>query len=776
MEGATGTASAGGAPPPRLSHFEILSEIGRGGMGIVYRARDLNLGRNVALKSPHPESLTDEDYRRRFLREARAASAISHAHIVPVYEAFEADGRPWIAMELVEGGDLRDRLATGQPLGLEEIVKHAIGLADALGAAHEHHLLHRDIKPSNVLLSKDGRARLTDFGLARRYVRPEEASSVTTASSSGEKGRFAGTPGYVAPEQALGRDVDPRSDLFSFGVVLYEMCTGRAAFPPTDEGAGLDAVLHREPVAISRLNYAIPEELERIIRKCLAKVPDERYQSAADLLSDLRTFHRHHTASRRKLFDISRKKGVLSSKPFLAAVVLAALVAVTVVAIRFWPRPPKGPVQPAGGSLRIAILAPRSLLSGDERKDWPEVFQAMLADELTGVPGIGVVDPLSLNPRPVDAAGGPPGGAEAMRALMARNGVSRIVNGSILPVGDSFEIRLRLENPQTGEMLSAYQAAIKEAADLPSAASSLALEILESLDASGAGRPDKSLRPWIGARRRNVAAVRAFLQASRYIHRGDPEGKHFLERSLDLDPDFVAPRVWLVSSLTGSGDLEGARRHQAKLLELEPKASPFEQAMIAWASAYIANDAEAQKSHLEVALGYSPGNNILLVNLASIRAQHGDCEGAIRSMQNPVAEKWDFPPLYPIWGWCNVMEGRVDEARAGLMVSHELGDPSPNVYALLQAIALSRGSPEEAKRWATLLAERRGQMGITEPVDIAPIYRKLAEISRAKGLGSVASELERLAGPGVPEPPPNRTDQGGSRDKEEKQQQKEKRQ
>ncbi len=757
-------ASPGGGPPPRLSHFEILSEIGRGGMGIVYRARDLNLGRNVALKSPHPESLADEDDRRRFLREARAASAISHPHIVPVYEAFEVEGRPWIAMELVEGGDLRERLATGQPLGLEEIVQHSIGLADALGAAHGQHLLHRDIKPSNVLLSKDGRARLTDFGLARRYVRPEEASSISTASTSGEKGKFAGTPGYMAPEQALGRDVDPRSDLFSFGVLLYEMCTGRPAFPDTDESAGLDAMLHREPVAISRLNYSIPEELERIVRKCLAKRPDERYQSAADLLSDLRAFHRHNSASHRKLFlDGSRKKGV----PFLVAVILAALVAVTVVAVRLWPRHPTNPVAPPADSLRIAILAPKSLLAGDERKDWPEVLQTMLADELTGVPGIGIVDPLSLKLRLGEAAGGPPGGADGMRALMTRNRVSWIVNGSILPAGDAFEVRLRLENPQTGEMLSAYQATIKETADLPSIASSLALEILQTLDASGAGRPEKSLRPWIGARRRNVAAVRAFLQASRYIHHGDPEGKRFLERSLELDPDFVAPRVWLVSSLVGSGDLAAANRHLEKLMALEPKASPFEQAMIGWAGAYIANDAEEQKAHLEVALGYSPGNNILLVNLAGNRAAHGDCEGAIRSMQNPVAEKWDYPPLYPLWGWCNVMEGHVKEAKEGLVVSHELGDPDPNVYAILQAIALSQGAAEEAERWKGLLAERGGQVGIKiEPADIAPIYRKLAEISRAKGLLSVASELEKQAGPEVPEPPPDRTDQGGSRGKE----------
>ncbi|HEU5181707.1 MAG TPA: serine/threonine-protein kinase [Candidatus Polarisedimenticolia bacterium] len=764
MEDASGpAASAGGAQPTRLSHFEILSEIGRGGMGIVYRARDLNLGRNVALKSPHPESLADQDYRRRFLREARAASAISHAHIVPVYEAFEVEGRPWIAMELVEGGDLRDRLATGKPLLLEEIVKHALGIADALGAAHEHHLLHRDIKPSNVLLSKDGRARLTDFGLARRYVRPEEASSLSTASTSGEKGRFAGTPGYMAPEQALGRDVDPRSDLFSFGVLLYEMCTGRPAFPDTDEITGLDAVLHREPEAISRLNYAIPEELERIARKCLAKRPDERYQSAADLLADLRAFQRHLTASRRKVYVGFGKKGVLRSKPFLVALALTALALVIVVAVRQWPRHPVGPLPPAAEPLRIAILAPKSLLAGDERKDWPEVFQAMLADELTGVPGIGVVDPFSLNRLPGDAAGGPSGDADGIRALMTRNRVSWIVNGSILPTGDAFEIRLRLENPKTGEVFSAYQATLEETADLASAASSLAIEILETLDASGAGRPDKSLRPWIGARRRNVAAVRAFLQASRYIHHGESGGKRFLERAVDLDPDFVAPRIWLVSTLARTGDLEEARRHQAKLLELEPKASPFEQAMIGWAGAYIANDAEAQKAHLEVALGYSPGNNILLVNLADNRARHGDCEGAIRSMQSPVAEKWDYPPLYPLWGWCNVMEGHVNEAKAGLMVSHELGDPDPRVYALLQAIALSEGATEEAKRWETLLAERAGQPGAEiEPADFVPIYRKLAEISRAKGLGSVASELERMASPGGPGQPKG-NDQRGKR-------------
>jgi len=263
-------------------------------MGIVFRARDDRLGRDVALKCPWPHLSSDAVGRHRFLREARATSRLSHPTIVPVYEVFEDRELPWIAMELVEGKTLAEVLGPGEPLLLDQILQHAEDLTDALRAAHAKGVLHRDIKPSNVLLGADGRARLTDFGLARFFAPADRGPDLPTdgASQVTEEGKVVGTIAYMAPETLLGAPPDPRSDLFSLGVILYEMCTGRAAFGPSSKWDAYQAVLHREPAAIGRFNYEIPRSVERIVRKALAKRPDERYQDARDMLADIRGLRR----------------------------------------------------------------------------------------------------------------------------------------------------------------------------------------------------------------------------------------------------------------------------------------------------------------------------------------------------------------------------------------------------------------------------------------------------------------------------------------------------
>ena len=274
-----------------VGHYRIVGEIGRGGMGVVYRALDVNLEREVALKCPRPDVAPDAKLLRRFLHEARTVSRLPHPNIIPVYEVFEDTGHPWLASELVEGEDLRAALSRRGPLPAEEVLAHAEGLTDALAAAHAKGILHRDIKPSNVLIGTDGRARLADFGIAGAIASGSEDATTRSASLTGD-GHVVGTPGYMSPEQVLGKPLDDRSDIFSLGAVLYEMCTGRPAFGVTGQGDWVDALLHREPQAISRFNYDVPEELERIVRKSIAKRADERYQHASEMLVDVRAIRR----------------------------------------------------------------------------------------------------------------------------------------------------------------------------------------------------------------------------------------------------------------------------------------------------------------------------------------------------------------------------------------------------------------------------------------------------------------------------------------------------
>ncbi len=278
------------APGSRVAHYEIVSEVGRGGMGVVFRARDTTLRRVTALKTP----LTDEvKHQRRFFREARAVARLSHPNIIPIYEVFEEAGRPWLAMEFVEGSNLATLISHGVPLPVKDVLRHAQGLAEALHCAHSNQLLHRDITPRNILVAADGRARLTDFGLAHALDAVADSSGSTASSSEVNGPRFGGTPGYMSPEQILGAPQDVRSDLFSLGVVLYEMCTGARAFPSSDRAGQFDAILHKQPVAIQGLNREVPSELERIITKAMAKLVDERYQSAQDLVADLKALRRH---------------------------------------------------------------------------------------------------------------------------------------------------------------------------------------------------------------------------------------------------------------------------------------------------------------------------------------------------------------------------------------------------------------------------------------------------------------------------------------------------
>lgn len=321
-------------PGARVAHYEITGEIGRGGMGIVYRARDLVLHREVALKAPLLRRGSETRHRQRFLREARAASSLSHAGIVPVFEAFEEHGLPWLAMELVHGRNLAEILEEDGRLPVVDVVRYLVVLADALKAAHKRGVLHRDIKPSNILITEDGVARLSDFGLATFLPGSDDAA--TLSEDAGKRltanGVAVGTVSYMSPEQLLGRRLDERSDLFSMGAVLYEACTGKRAFAPSSESDVIDSVLHRAPRRPSAVNPEVPEELDRIIEKCLAKRTEERYQSAAELLADARALGR-----RLGPFGVSRTgplPPVLTS--FRPRVVLPLAAVVVAVAAAGW--------------------------------------------------------------------------------------------------------------------------------------------------------------------------------------------------------------------------------------------------------------------------------------------------------------------------------------------------------------------------------------------------------------------------------------------------------
>ena len=282
-------------PGVSLAHYRIVSRLGEGGMGQVFLAVDTRLERNVALKVLPPDLAANRDRMNRFLREARIASTLTHPNIPALHEIGEAGGVQYLAMEYVEGEPLSTRIASGA-VKAPEAIAIAAQVADALDAAHSRGIIHRDIKPANIMITPRGNVKLLDFGLAKlESATPErdaETQLLTTAGS------LLGTVFYMSPEQALGRPLDGRTDLFSLGVVLYEMITGRLPFRGANSQETIAMILQNQPEAIARFNYETPEALERVVRKCLEKDRERRYASARDLLVDLRAIERDSASSR----------------------------------------------------------------------------------------------------------------------------------------------------------------------------------------------------------------------------------------------------------------------------------------------------------------------------------------------------------------------------------------------------------------------------------------------------------------------------------------------
>jgi eukaryotic-like serine/threonine-protein kinase len=325
------------APGTRLGPYEIVALLGSGGMGDVYRARDPRLGRDVALKVLPGSSEGDSGRFRRFQTEAKAAAALSHAHIVAVHDVGEADGTAYIVSELVPGGTLTALLERG-PLPVKRLLDLAVPLAEALAAAHAAGIVHRDLKPDNILLAQDGRPKIADFGLAK-YLAPIESGSNTAGSTLDDdrtrEGTVFGTVGYMSPEQAAGKPLDFRSDQFSFGSVLYEMATGARAFRGNTAVDTLAAILHEEPEPIDRSNPAVPAPLRWTIERCLAKDPAGRYDSSADLARELAKIREHLTETMTGANDEPAPR----RRRLAFVVAAAALLGTGLVAARLLPRP-----------------------------------------------------------------------------------------------------------------------------------------------------------------------------------------------------------------------------------------------------------------------------------------------------------------------------------------------------------------------------------------------------------------------------------------------------